>query len=120
MPWFDTGRFLFGPILGVLAPFALVAVVVLYLTSARVRLIGVELRLWCAAYALYLLAFLYPQSSTFRMMLPFFPLAVAGAALSRSRAYRGTVLVMFVLLQIVWVVWLWDWSELPGGGDWPP
>jgi hypothetical protein len=120
MPWFDTGRFLFGPILGVLAPFALVAVVVLYLTSARVRLIGVELRLWCAAYALYLLAFLYPQSSTFRMMLPFFPLAVAGAVLSRSRAYRGTVLIMFVLLQIVWVVWLWDWSELPGGGDWPP
>jgi hypothetical protein len=54
------------------------------------------------------------------MMLPFFPLALAGAALSRSRAYRGTVLVMFVLLQIVWVVWLWDWSELPGGGDWPP
>ncbi|MEA5453193.1 hypothetical protein SPF06_00525 [Sinomonas sp. JGH33] len=120
MPWFDTGHFLFGPVLGTVAPFVLVAVVALYLTSAHVRLIGVELRLWCAAYALYLLAFLYPQSSTFRMMLPFFPLALAGAALSRSRAYRGTALATFVILQIVWVVWLWDWAQLPGGGDWPP
>ncbi|MCH6469536.1 hypothetical protein [Sinomonas terrae] len=120
MPWFDTGNYLFGPVLGPVAPFVLVAVVALYLTSAQVKLLGIELRLWCAAYALYLLAFLYPQTSTFRMMLPFFPLALAGAALSRSRAYRGAVLVMFVLLQIVWVVWLWDWAELPGGGDWPP
>nr|WP_234864911.1 hypothetical protein [Sinomonas albida] len=120
MPWFDTGRYLFGPVIGAIAPFVLVAAVVLYLTSAHVRLIGVELRLWCAAYALYLLAFLYPQTSTFRLMLPFFPLALAGAALSRSRAYRGAVLAMFVLLQIVWVQWLWGWTELPGGGDWPP
>jgi hypothetical protein len=27
---------------------------------------------------------------------------------------------MFILLQIVWVVWLWAWAELPGGGDYPP
>lgn len=120
MPWFDTGRYLFGPVIGVVAPFVLVAAIALYLTSAHVRTIGIELRLWCASYVLYLLAFLYPQSSTFRMMLPLFPLALAAAALSRSRAYRGAVLTMFVLLQIVWVVWLWVWAELPGGGDWPP
>ncbi|WP_422933767.1 hypothetical protein [Sinomonas sp. P47F7] len=120
MPWLDTGRYLFGPVIGAIAPFVLVAAAALYLTSSHVRLIGLELRLWCATYALYLLAFLYPQTSTFRMMLPFFPLALAGAALSRSRAYRGAVLVMFVLLQIVWVQWLWGWTQLPGGGDWPP
>ncbi|WP_415856051.1 hypothetical protein [Sinomonas sp. G460-2] len=120
MPWLDTGRYLFGPVIGAIAPFVLVAAAALYLTSSHVRLIGLELRLWCATYALYLLAFLYPQTSTFRMMLPFFPLALAGAALSRSRAYRGAVLVMFVLLEIVWVQWLWGWTELPGGGDWPP
>jgi hypothetical protein len=28
--------------------------------------------------------------------------------------------VMFLLLQIVWVVWLWAWAQLPGGGDYPP
>jgi hypothetical protein len=25
-----------------------------------------------------------------------------------------------VLLQIVWIVWLWAWAQLPGGGDYPP
>jgi len=27
---------------------------------------------------------------------------------------------MFVLLQIVWIVWVWAWAPLPGGGDYPP
>jgi hypothetical protein len=30
------------------------------------------------------------------------------------------VITMFILLQIVWVVWLWAWAQLPGGGDYPP
>jgi len=68
----------------------------------------------------YLLLFLHPQTSTFRMLLPLFPLALAAAVLSRSKAYRGTVIVMFVILQIVWIVWLWAWAQLPGGGDYPP
>lgn len=120
LPWFDTGRYLFGPVMGPVAPFVLVALGVLYLTSAQVRRVGLEMQLWCAAYALYLLAFLYPQTSTFRMMLPLAPLALAAAGMSRSRAYRWTALVMFVLLQIVWVVWLWVWFPLPSGGDWAP
>jgi hypothetical protein len=120
LPWFDTGRYLFGPVMGPVAPFVLVALGVLYLTSAQVRRVGLEMQLWCAAYALYLLAFLYPQTSTFRMMLPLVPLALAAAGMSRSRAYRWTALVMFVLLQIVWVVWLWVWFPLPSGGDWAP
>jgi hypothetical protein len=85
-----------------------------------VRRVGLEMQLWCGAYIAYLLAFLYPQTSTFRMMLPLVPLALAAAGLSRSRAYRWTALVMFVLLQIVWVVWLWVWFPLPSGGDWAP
>lgn len=120
MPWFDTGRYLFGPVVGPFAPFVLVALIALYLTSAHLRRVGLEMQLWCAAYVAYLLAFLYPQTSTFRMMLPLVPLALAAAGLSRSRAYRWTTLVMFVLLQIVWVDWLWVWSPLPSGGDWAP
>jgi hypothetical protein len=119
-PWFETGQYLFGPVLGMIAPFVLVVLAALYLTSAHVRRIGTEMQLWCAAYVAYLLAVLHPQTSTFRMMLPLFPLALAAAGLSRSRAFRWTTLAMFVLLQIVWVVWLWTWSPLPGGGDWPP
>ena len=119
-PWFDTGVELFGPVLGILAPFVFVALFGALLFLPPVVRLGVELRLWCACYMGYLVVFLHPQTSTFRMLLPLFPLALAAALLSRSRAYRGTVVVMFLLLQIVWIVWLWAWAQLPGGGDYPP
>jgi len=119
-PWFDTGVDLFGPVLGMLAPFFFVGLFALLLFSPPVARLGVELRLWCACYMGYLLLFLHPQTSTFRMLLPLFPLALSAAWLSRSKAYRGTVLTMFLLLQIVWIVWLWAWAQLPGGGDYPP
>jgi hypothetical protein len=119
-PWFDTGVELFGPVLGLLAPVVFVALFIAMLFLPPVVRLGVELRLWCACYMGYLLMFLHPQTSTFRMLLPLFPLALGAAFLSRSRAYRGTVVVMFLLLQMVWIVWLWAWAPLPGGGDYPP
>ncbi len=119
-PWFDAGVMLFGPTLGVLAPFVFVAAFTLLMMSRPVVALGAELRLWCCCYMGYLLVFLHPQTSTFRMLLPLFPLALSAALVSRSRAYRGAVVVMFVLLQIVWIVWLWAWAPLPGGGDYPP
>ena len=105
--------------LGVLAPFVFVAAFTLFMMSRPVAALGMELRLWCCCYLGYLLVFLHPQTSTFRMLLPLFPLAL-GAALLPSRAYRWTVALMFLLLQIVWIVWLWAWAPLPGGGDYPP
>ncbi|MFI5084951.1 MAG: hypothetical protein ACHP7K_03365, partial [Actinomycetales bacterium] len=119
-PWVTAGKQLLGPVLGPAAPVLLVVLAALYLNSRAVRQLGTGMRLWCVAYFLYLLAFLQPQTSTFRMLLPLFPLALAGACLSRSRAFRVTVVVMFVLLQLVWVTWLWAWAPLPGGGDYPP
>ena len=119
-PWFDTGVELFGPVLGQLAPVVFVALFVAVLFLPPVVRLGTELRLWCACYMGYLLMFLHPQTSTFRMLLPLFPLALGAAFVSRSRAYRGTVVAMFLLLQIVWIVWLWAWAQLPGGGDYPP
>ncbi|WP_426763590.1 hypothetical protein ACP3TD_13715 [Pseudarthrobacter sp. 1G09] len=119
-PWFDTGVDLFGPVLGVLAPFVFVALFGAMLFLPPVVRLGLEMRLWCACYMGYLVVFLHPQTSTFRMLLPLFPLALAAVLLSRSRAYRGTVVTMFLLLQMVWIVWLWAWAQLPGGGDYPP
>lgn len=119
-PWFDTGILLFGPVLGVVAPFVFVALFAAAMMCRPVRALGSELRLWCACYMGYLLIFLHPQTSTFRMLLPLFPLALSAALVSRSRAYRGSVVTMFLLLQIVWIVWLWAWAPLPGGGDYPP
>ena len=119
-PWFDTGVLLFGPVLGILAPFVFVALFAWSMMCRPVRALGTELRLWCACYMGYLLMFLHPQTSTFRMLLPLFPLALGAALIYRSRAYRGMVVLMFLLLQIVWIVWLWAWAPLPGGGDYPP
>ncbi len=119
-PWFDAGVDLVGPLWGPVLPVLFVGLVALYLNSKAVRRIGLELRIWCAMYLLYLLAVLHPQSSTFRMLLPLFPLALAAAFISRSRAYRGSVLVMFSVLQIVWVVWLWQFSAISTGQAWPP
>ncbi len=120
VPWLETGQRLFGETLGLLAPLLLVIAAVVYLDSASVRGLGTDLRLWCAAYMLYLLAFLHPQTSTFRLLLPLFPLALAAVYLSKSRAYRLSVVVLFMVLQIVWGAWLWLWTQLPGGGDYPP
>ncbi|MGP9502188.1 hypothetical protein ACT3TS_08225 [Specibacter sp. AOP5-B1-6] len=119
-PWFDAGVELAGPLWGPVLPVLLVVLAALYLNSRAVRRIGLELRIWCAMYLLYLLAVLHPQSSTFRMLLPLFPLALAAAFISTSRAYRWSVLVMFTLLQIVWVVWLWQFAAISTGQAWPP
>jgi hypothetical protein len=119
-PWFDTGIQLFGPVLGLLAPFVFVALFGLVMSSSPVVALGAELRLWCVCYMGYLLVFLHPQTSTFRMLLPLFPLALGAVLVSRSKAYRGTVIIMFLLLQVVWIVWRWAWAQLPGGGDYPP
>lgn len=119
-PWFVEAERLFGPVLGPAALIVLGILVVLCLNSGPVRRLGVELQIWCAAYLMYLFIFLNPLTSTFRLLLPLFPLGLALASLSTSRAYRGAVAGAFLLLQIVWVVWLWRWTPLPGGGDYPP
>ena len=77
-------------------------------------------RVWIAAYGCYLLLVLNPQTSTFRLLLPWAPLAAALVHVSGSRAYRTLLVVTGAVLQIVWVGWLWHWKQLPGGGDYPP
>lgn len=120
IPWITMGVYLLGPFWGPVVPVLLVVFAGLFLNSHSVRRLGPELRLWCAMYLLYLLAVLQPQSSTFRLLLPLFPLALAAAFISKSRAYRWSVIVMFTLLQIVWVVWLWQYVAINTGMAWPP
>ncbi|WP_234399274.1 hypothetical protein [Psychromicrobium lacuslunae] len=119
-PWLQSADQLLGPVLGALALVLLIIGFVLYYNSQAVRRIGLDMRLWCLAYLVYLFAVLHPQTSTFRLMLPLFPFALATAFISRSRAFRIAVTICFLLLQVVWVVWLWAWAQLPGGGDYPP
>lgn len=106
--WVQASQFWFSlwglPAAG--GPVALVLLVVaaaLALLFARpVRALGADLRLWSASYLLYLLAVFFPQSSTFRLLLPLSP--VWGAvAVPRSRAWRLGVLVLCLLGQWVWI-----------------
>lgn len=87
-------------------PIALAGLVVLaalgLLRSPQVRALGVDLRLWSASYLLYLLAVFFPQSSTFRLLLPLSPLWGA-VAVPRSRIWRGSVLLVCLVAQWAWI-----------------
>jgi len=77
--------------------------------------LGVDLRFWIASYALYLLAVFFPQSSTFRLLVPLFP-ALGALAQPRSPWYRVSLVLVFVVGQILWVNGAW-WVD---GYDWTP
>jgi hypothetical protein len=101
-----------------LGPILLVAAVVLFVAamfSPPVKRLGVDLRLWVASYALYLLAVFFPQSSTFRLLIPVFPL-LGALAQPRSVLYRICLVAVFVAGQVGWVYIGW-WVD---GYDWTP
>ncbi|WP_207552340.1 hypothetical protein, partial [Mycobacteroides abscessus] len=79
------------------------------------RRIGLELRLWGVAYLVYLLAVFFPQSSTWRILLPIAPL-LGIVALPRSRVYRVAVVVACIAAQWAWLYFCW-WVD---GYDWTP
>ena len=68
----------------------------------QVRALGPDLRLWSASYLLYLLAVFFPQSSTFRLLLPLSP-AWGALAVPRSRIWRGGILVACLAGQWLWI-----------------
>ena len=72
------------------------------LRARAVRRLGTEIRLWSASYLLYLLAVFFPQSSTFRLLMPLTPLAGA-LAVPRSRTYRWGMLLLCLVLQWLWI-----------------
>ncbi|MGV8913194.1 MAG: hypothetical protein ACOH14_11340 [Rhodoglobus sp.] len=97
-----------GLVVGVLAFFG-------FLLSRPARRLGVDLRLWMLSYALYILAVFFPQSSTFRLLMPMFPLAGA-LALPKSPLYRILLLLACVAGQWGWIHIAW-WVD---NYDWTP
>lgn len=114
-PWFQGAEFWLPGWPGVVVVVLLVLASGAFLLSPWARRLGPELRLWCAAYALYLLAVWFPQSSTFRILMPLFPL-LGALAVPRSAGLRAAFVVVGVLLQWVWIDWCW-WID---GYDWTP
>jgi hypothetical protein len=93
----------------------LIAVFAAFLFTPAVRRIGVDLRLWLAGYAIYLLAVFFPQTSTFRLLMPLAP-ALGAVAIPRSRGYRISLIVLGIVGQVVWMYFCW-WVD---GYDWSP
>ncbi|MEV8254766.1 hypothetical protein AB0O95_12470 [Rhodoglobus sp. NPDC076762] len=86
-----------------------------FLLTQPSRRLGVDLRLWVASYALYLLAVFFPQSSTFRLLMPMFPLAGV-LALPQSRVYRAALIATCIAGQWAWIQLAW-WVDTY---DWTP
>ncbi|QCR18859.1 hypothetical protein [Agrococcus sp. SGAir0287] len=75
---------------------------------------GVEAWAWTVAYLLYLLAVWFPQSSTFRILLPAYGLAAVVAVLP-GRWWRPLALVACIAGQVWWLGACWwvvgvDWT----------
>jgi hypothetical protein len=117
-PWIEGAKFWITQPLGGLivalgiAFFVGVAVILL---SPLGRCIGVDLRYWVLSYLLYLLAVFFPQSSTFRLLVPIFPL-LGAIAVPRSRIYRASLVVLSIAGQIAWIHVAY-WVD---GYDWTP
>ncbi len=119
-PWLKAAGFWAGqwgvplPLLVVILALVVAGFFAALFTRSAKRL-GVDLRFWIASYALYLLAVFFPQSSTFRLLVPLFP-ALGALAQPRSVWYRVGLVVVMIVGQIVWVDIAW-WVD---GYDWTP
>ncbi|MGX5681521.1 hypothetical protein [Schumannella luteola] len=93
----------------------LIVLCAVLLFTGPFRRLGVDIRLWLASYSLYLLAVFFPQSSTFRLLLPLFP-GVGALAQPKSPVYRVVLVAACILGQWGWIHIAW-WVD---GYDWTP
>ena len=123
-PWVQGAQWWLGDVLGVI-----ILIIVLLLAAAAfalpaMRRMPIELRLWIVSYSLYLLAVFFPQSSTFRLLLPLVPVlgAVAAGIVAVGRGPLGRVALAVIAValgiagQVGWVHIAW-WVD---GYDWTP
>lgn len=90
-------------------PIALAVLILLFVCGtlgASGELIGRTQKQFLFGYAVYLLMFFTPQTSTLRLLLPMFGLAMVQAR-SRSRTAFATALIGFTVLQLMWISLLW-------------
>ena len=119
LPWFHAAAAVVGPAAGALVVVGLVLGLAGMFLTPSVRSTGLVPGAWCAAYLLYLAAFWDPQSSTWRILLPLFPLALA-VATPRGGRLLWVLLPVCVVLQFLWVDRLWAWTPTGPDGDYPP
>ncbi|WP_374947077.1 mannosyltransferase family protein [Agreia sp.] len=118
-PWFQAANWWLDSQSGIAAGGAVVVLLMvafaLSLFLAPVRRLGADLRLWVVSYGVYLVAVFFPQSSTFRLLMPMFPL-LGAVAQPKSPVYRVSMVVVFLAAQIGWLLLCWGVD----GADWTP
>jgi hypothetical protein len=118
--WFQGGAWWgswwFGaPMIGIALVVLLVVLFVGILAAPWTRRLDPFSRAWVAGYGVYLFAFFFPQSSTFRLLGPMFPL-VGALAVPRSALLRVAMVVLAIAGPIVWISIGWAVD----GYDWTP
>jgi hypothetical protein len=113
--WPQGAEFWLGPVLGPVVLGIVAVGFILFMLTPWVRRLGFDLRAWVVSYVLYLAAVFFPQSSTFRLLMPIFPL-LGALAVPRSRAFRIALVLASVAGQVLWLHWCW-WVD---GYDWTP
>jgi len=118
-PWFQSANWWLnsqsGFPAGGLVVVLLVVAFALSLLIAPVRRLGADLRLWVLSYGVYLFAVFFPQSSTFRLLMPMFPL-LGAVAQPKSVVYRVAMVCIFIAAQTGWLLLCWGVD----GADWTP
>ncbi|MBA4246870.1 MAG: hypothetical protein C0444_01045 [Microbacterium sp.] len=98
-----------GEVLGPVILISLLILAGLSFLLPAMRRMPIELRFWIIAYSLYLLAVFFPQSSTFRLLVPLAPvlgavalgIASVGAGRLSGRWSERTSLVVRVVLAVL-------------------
>jgi hypothetical protein len=98
--WLFAARFWFGPA-GPVGFGVLVGGFTALLITSAVRRTGATVWAWTLSWGLYLLAVFFPQSSTFRLMLPFAP--AGGALAGIRRSVMVGLLALAVAGQALWL-----------------
>ena len=111
--WLKAGGFYFGTFLGPTVVLCLLAFVAMLMFTRSVRDLGLEMRMWAIGYILYLVAVFYPQSSTFRLLLPAF---VLFGAFGRSTFYdkkwiKWGIVILSIATQVMWIFVAWHFEH---------
>lgn len=111
-PWFFMAQFYFGNF-GWVVLLGLIGFAAWLMFTDSVKRLGNEMRLWVSSYFLYLLLVFLPQSSTFRLLLPAFPLAAALAwkTHNTSKVQKGVIIAAGIFLQMVWLYICWYYAS---------
>ena len=111
--WVHAGKVFFGDHLyWLFLPVVMVFTGALLLYGPMKKL-GNEMRLWVAAYMFYLFAVFHAQSSTWRILMPVFPLIGAFALFTtKLRPWQKAVIIAVMAgLQMWWLKQCWNYIE---------